>query len=328
MKRCRSLFSPAVGSKSRTSKYPVDDYRDYEVVVEPFAHAGPIAMERLLNFGKPTGVRRAIIADSDISVHSIWQAWLKPEVREECDNILERYSSVIKPFARHTTQKTFKNNPFWELIEGAFNDSLTGNLSYGKSAAYSLLVRKLVFGGVVRCNKQGKLNVGLSWDKLQSFVNWNHTWHDIDELCEIDLFMDYRSALDTINGSKSLVLIDPPYWLSSKGMTQAYTVHDPLAPETFTMAVNAVASALENSGSGSRVVHTNYWSRSMQIAMEDVSRTFGIPVHTTQIDVMTGMNKSQVAKTNRIECAWEFGGHRMFWPKNFKPIMQRELLVA
>jgi site-specific DNA-adenine methylase len=328
MKRCRSLFSPAVGSKSRTSKYPIDDYRDYEVVVEPFAHAGPIAIERLLNFGKPTGVRRAIVADSDISVNTIWKTWIDPQARKECDEILSRYSQIISDFARNTTRQAFKSNPFWGNIERAFNDSLQGHLSYGQSAAYSLLVRKLVFGGVVRCNKEGKLNVGLSWDKLQSFVNWKHSWHQLDELCEVSVFNNYEEALFDIDGRTALVLIDPPYWLPRKGMTQAYTSHDPIADETFKMAVNGVRHAIENSYKDSRIVHTNYWSRPMQLAMEEISRNAGVPVYTTQLDVMTGMNKSQAVKTDRIETAWEFGGRRMFWPKNYSRVEQKELLAA
>jgi hypothetical protein len=340
MKRCRSLFSPAVGSKANKSKYPVDDYRNYDVIVEPFAHAGPIAIERLLNFGKPIGCRNAIVSDSDLSVYAIWKTWLDESLMKDCSQIINDYH--LRLSSVKTTKDEMKNSEAFSVyleLKEKFNFLMTERSSdYSTMAAVSLLLRKLVFGGVIRTSRKG-LNVTLSWDKLKSFPNWNHQWHQLDPLCNVDISMDWRTCLDKLeesNFKRALVLIDPPYWLpyepgskrrGTGAMTQAYTVHKPSDDETFLMATESVERCLAMD-KNIRVVMTNYWSRPLQLKMQILSRKYQIPVHTTQMSVLAGMNKSRVNTTNRIETAWEFGGNRMFWPKNFVPVEQKDLCVA
>ena len=340
MKRCRSLFSPAVGSKSRTSKYPVDDYRSYDVVVEPFAHAGPIVIERLLNFGTPIGCKSAIVSDADLSVYAIWKVWITPELQDKCSEIINTYK--VRLSAVKTTKEDMKSSEayvIYQELKNKFNSLINNQSSdYAAIAAISLILRKLVFGGVIRCSSKG-LNVTLSWDKLKSFSRWNHQWYELDPMCHIELAKDWQGSLINLEQSsfkKFLVLIDPPYWLpyepgtkrrGTGSMTPAYAVHNPWDEDTFQMAVGSVEKCLQlmNQSGDSRIVHTNYWSKPMQLAMKELSRKYGINVNTTLLGTLTGMNHARINKTNRIECAWEFGGRRMFYPEGFVPVEQKTL---
>jgi hypothetical protein len=386
--RRKVLFSPAVGSKASIKKYPIDDYRYYDVVVEPFAHAGPIAVDRLLKFGTTTGCRHAIVSDSDISIYSVWKAWLDLNIRKETNEIIQDYLpsfivddreqnlldglfpvrkqlnaakkeikklkdkkqiipdeltatlfSLKKEYDRiNNLLKQEKSYLTYLELKKIFNASRHGDYHISQIAAISLLLRKLVFGSVIRCSNKG-LNVTLSWDKLIAFHRWKPTWHQLDPMCKVELSTDYKIALDQLTLSSfkcPLVLIDPPYWLpyepgskrrGTGSMTQAYVVHNPWDDETYNMAVDSVERCLMlkvTTMPALRVVLTNYWSRPMQLAMNALSRKYGVPVHTTQIDVMTGMNKSRANTTNRIETAWEFGGNRMFYPKGFETVVQLE----
>lgn len=334
MKKRKSLFSPAVGGKSSVTKYPVDDYRYYRYIVEPFVHSGPLTIDRLLKFGKPTGSRFAVVADADPTIVAIWRVWQDPVKRQNCDQFIKHYSDRVVEFAQSgVTRETLKDriklvNFFDEL---KYNFENPYSVTFEHLAAVSLVLRKLVFGGVVRCNTLGKLNVAVSYDKLIAFPNWQHKWIDLDPLCEVKIESDYKNCFTTdfefsdsssIDWSQTLVFIDPPYYLpyepgtKRKGvgaMTPAYPGHNVSGEYTYNLAFDSVKLALERGAK--RVVHTNYWCRDMQQAMEYLSHRYNVPLHTTLIGTLIGMNHSRKNVTNRVETAWEFGGDRMFQPK-------------
>jgi hypothetical protein len=110
-----------------------------------------------------------------------------------------------------------------------------------RAAAY-LTIKRLVFGSVLRCNKQGKLNIALSADKLEKFLRtgrkrqractqtkyllpvestspgeywgWQYTWpnNGIESLTFQHSWQDAVKVLADSDYQNALVVIDPPYY--------------------------------------------------------------------------------------------------------------------
>jgi hypothetical protein len=134
------------------------------------------------------------------------------------------------------------NNPdehFNTLIEDSNNDYFC--MGKVAAAASYLTLKRLTFGGVLRCNKAGRLNVALSADKLDKFINagkrrkqrckltiplldldnslddywgWEYQWpsNGIEKLTFAEGWQGAVTALEDSPYRDALVVLDPPYY--------------------------------------------------------------------------------------------------------------------
>jgi site-specific DNA-adenine methylase len=87
----------------------------------------------------------------------------------------------------------------------------------------AFLFRQSVFGGVMRLNKKGEINVSIATDKLKRAMK-----RAIPKSPEADMrvFVDAACTMDTYNkDADTLLVLDPPYY--SPGSTPCYPGHNP-----------------------------------------------------------------------------------------------------
>ena len=320
-----ALISPYVGGKGGTRYFRqfgkhwqsliCDRLHHYDVIVEPFAGSGAATWQH------NHGIQNAIAADVDPGVQAVWECWGDAVQRNECDHNLEGWA------------KLFNENPvegFAAIVDEYNRIGASEHDIYEKSATY-LTLKRLVFGGVLRCNKEGKLNVALSQDKLEKYLSgWNYTWPDngIQNLTFKHSWQEAVRALAESAYENALVVIDPPYyspkaWTEKRKdgrkvqsrMTSAYPGHDPQSADELAMCVDCLDAVLAT-GKAGRVVVFNYASGILKDSKDELYGKYcfddDIPYSSANLGPLGNMNNAQKFHGRDKEWAWEIGGSRMF----------------
>lgn len=309
------LLHPYPGSKKDWHKYPVWDERQYDAVIEPFVGAGHFTHRMLAN-GR---VKTAFVGDIDPAVSVVWDLWSKPGDfdREYALKWINQIAKSIKSQFLVGDLKNVRDYWFKDL-----SDWLTGGDRCTLPIA-SILLRKLVFGGVLRCNAQGKLNVALSQDKLNQFANWHFEWPHFDESWRLSVADSWQQCVANFENSacqNAIAFVDPPYYLPPKSrpgrrgtgvMTPAYTHHgDPQGQELLDTFMNCLDRLLDNPRV-SRVVATNYVSYELCQQVSDLLDKRKREWWFTPLGTLATMNNGAVRDDCPIEGFWEIGGQRM-----------------
>lgn len=318
------LLHPYPGSKKDWHKYPVWDERRYDAVIEPFVGAGHFT-HRMLAKGV---VKDAFISDIDPAVTTVWRAWMETEPDEfgfwdgECGR------EYIQGFIQALCKNIALDKALDNSIDVYFNElKLWLESGYDSEpqqlAAASIILRKLVFGGVLRCNTKGKLNVALSQDKLDQFASWQFEWPHFDEAWRLSVSDSWQNCIKRFEESgfqSAIAFVDPPYWLPPKSrpgrlgtgaMTPAYTHHgDPQGKELFDGFMLCLTKLLDNPRV-SRVVFTNYVSDPLCFEIDRLLEKRKRQWWFTPLGTLATMNNGVSRDDCPIEGFWEFGGKRM-----------------
>jgi site-specific DNA-adenine methylase len=293
----------------------VHDRGDYDAWVAPFAGSG----EQEAWVAKHYPGLPVVAADADFLVRATWECWAKPRLRKGVSSLVEAW------------QQRIRRNPdeaFTELAELASWYYCPGHQSCYNPvlvATVSILLRRLTFGGVIRLNQQGVLNVGLSQDKLRSFLaGWEFIWPEPPR--SLKVFGDWGRAVDFVAGHdhrtpetnyrRAIAIIDPPY---CDGTTDAYAQ----ASGDYTMALDCIDGLLA-SGNVARIVAFNYWGEWFEgaispteypicEAMQLLAEKHGVEAHFSHIGTLATMNKTGgQGAVHRFEGVWEIGGRQLY----------------
>lgn len=308
------LLSPYPGAKN-PAVYPVHDGGDYDCWVAPFAGSGEQEAWLAQRYpGLPV-----VVADADFLVRAVWECWRKPNLRKSTASLIEAWQQriALDPEDAFTTLAELSN---WYVCEGhqtCYNPVLVANVS--------ILLRRLTFGGVIRRNDAGVLNVGLSQDKLKTFLaGWQFTWPEPPK--SLKVFADWSRAMDWVAGHdpktpetnyrRAIAIVDPPY---CAGTTDAYAHAD----GDMAMALDCIEGLLA-SGNVARVVAFNYWGEWVEgdnapteypivEAMQQLAQRYGTEAHLSHLGTLATMNKREgKAAVHRFEGVWEIGGRRLY----------------
>ena len=243
-----SRFLPCYpGAKSKQS------YRDaifngrfeWHSVVEPFCGTGATALY--------ARAQSRFLGEAAHDVNAIWQAWLDGEW----------------PQLRNRVRWYQQGSPdtAWDAAWEEYHNPGSRN---GLAAA-SLVLRKLCFGGVLRTNSRGRLNVTWSPHKVAAFRSWY--CHAPEPMAGTVVTPSWQTALEQWSQSDpgdSLVLIDPPYWDPGSACTASYGNHSPQSVQHRDDCINA-AQLAANQPSAKRIVVCNYASEELHWAMTDLA---------------------------------------------------------
>lgn len=275
----------------------------YDCIVEPFAGSGAVTWQH------SHGIKNAIAADVDPGVLAVWRCWGDETLSKGVTYWLE----ILEMLVKDAPDKAF--NQIKAVIDAGSN-------SYDQDhfAANYLAFKRLVFGGVLRCNTQGKLNVALSQDKLEKYLNgWQYTWPDngIENLTVEKGWQGAVKALADSDYENALVVIDAPYWTPGKRMTEAYTHHgDPGSDEVMRLTTDCLDAVLAT-GKAGRVVVFNYYSGELDDEIRTVQERYLNELQfclSSDLGPLKTMNNGQGTDCHEYysESAWEIGGKRMF----------------
>ena len=281
----------------------------YDCIVEPFAGSGAVTWQH------HHGIKNAIAADCDPGVQAVWQCWGSPLVLRK----LEQWYYHVK----EEPQSAF------DILKAIYENNLYPE---ALAAAY-LTLKRLVFGGVLRCNKQGKLNVALHQDKLEKYLaGWTYEWPDngIESLAFKYSWQEAVQALADSSYERALVVIDPPYysnkvWIEERKdgsqriskMTAAYPEHNPQSDAELKMCVDCLDAVLAT-GKALRVVVFNYHSDELKRRINTlVEKSIWCgdcvgPAEASNLGPLGNMNNAQKFHGRDDEWVWEIGGQRMF----------------
>ncbi|MFG6094284.1 hypothetical protein SPB21_03495 [Leptothoe sp. ISB3NOV94-8A] len=254
------------GAKSNRKKYPVWDGHTYDQAVVPFAGSGRWSIPAL----QQGHVKTLTVADADPAVRAVWEqftyntdnAWL-----EEC---IDSWVSEFKTIWHKCNAEVLAGRLFYRLC--FIHDNPTaGHDSDGQSfdsydyAASKILLHKLCFGGNVRSNSQGKLNISLRSDWKQSLENWGYQLPWCPPGRSVIIHKDWSECFQQSLTGKTIAFIDPPYYAPGNGprikggMSKAYAIHggNPNDAAVLELFMGAVKAAID--AGCDRVVATNYW---------------------------------------------------------------------
>jgi site-specific DNA-adenine methylase len=308
------LLSPYPGAKN-PAVYPVHDGGDYDAWVAPFAGSGEQEAWVAQRYpGLPV-----IAADADFLVRATWESWGKAHIRKATASLIEAWQHRIErnPEKAFTELAEFANWYYCPGHQSCYNPVLV--------ATVSILLRRLTFGGVIRRNNDGVLDVGLNQNKLKSFLKgWQFTWPTPPK--SLKVFADWSQAMDWVAGHdprtpetnyrRAIALVDPPY---CAGTTDAYANAD----GDYTMALDCIEGLLA-SGNVARIVAFNYWGEWVEgaaapteypicEAMRKLAAKYDAPAHFSHLGTLTTMNKSGGrGAVHRFEGVWEIGGRRLY----------------
>lgn len=287
---------PGNKSKSTYRSWIFGKRFQWGAVLEPFCGTGATSLYARCD--------RRFIGEAAPDVWSIWQCWLDGNwdaVQWE----IQEYRKMAPDVAWHRATWVYeKPDPHIETL-GRCRIEL---------AAASLVIRKLAFGGVVRHNKAGQLNVTWSSHKLSAFHNWQAPapapfpgWK---------LTKDWRDAVEwwqEADIADSLILLDPPYYLpyapgTERGgtglMTPAYRGHQPHSEECLALTLDPLRMVATNPNA-KRIVVCNYFSPRLQIEIEAIAHATGRMLSHHDFGAMNQMNRGHgQPKVKAIERFW------------------------
>ena len=289
----------------------------YDVLVDVFLGGGGVA------FGHPYGCKHVITSDVDPGVLALAQCWGDAGLRRQVEQEIEGWKSKIirSPSGAFAGLKNIHDN--------------ARSISVSERAAVFLTIKRLTFGGVLRCNRQGKLNVALSQDKLDKYLRgWNYEWPN-NGVKTLDVHHGWQGAVQALadsNYENALVVIDAPYWTPGHKMTEAYTHHgDPGSDEVMALTTDCLDAVLAT-GKAGRIVVFNYYSDALQ---EEIWRLYSkhfyqakdVPdIWSSDLGPLSTMNNGQGTAYHEYysEAVWEIGGRRMF--QDYDAVEQGSLL--
>jgi len=323
MSNRNQLISPYPGGKGRPRYLPTvmgvpqslicDRPYVYDAIVEPLAGSGATIFEH------PHGTTSAIAADVDWGVKAVWRCWSEPELRAAVNEEIDFWKVRIE-FDPHGTFTRLKD----------IHDFPNPHSPVDYAAAY-LTLKRLTFGGALRCNRQRELNVNLSQDKLKKYLNgWRREWPDngIQRLSFRDGWQGAVEALADSEYEKALVVIDAPYYTPEKKMTEVYAHHgDPGSDDVMRLTTDCLDAVLAT-GKAERVVVFNYASDILIEAVEEILNRYNRTFHFSDLGPLNTMNNGQGNPCHGYysECVWEIGGKRMFQDQD--AVRQYSLLEA
>jgi len=280
------------GSKAR---YLIqwDDGARFDAVVEPFLGAG-----HFLQYYLPR-VQHAFAAEADPSVLAIWHSWLRPN---EHHRVYWWINSLQRDFAFDTKQAWA-----WQFLKGVFHEPSSDPTIL---AAASLVIRKLAFGGIVRCSKNGKLNVTYSKLQLPELLKWEYRFPPQPPI-PIHLDQDWSDAVTTFSDSEAveaIALVDPPYYVPRRygRVTPCYPNHKPHSPDTLDLFLDCTSSLL-STGRCSRIICTNYYSPETDDAIRAIASQYNCPITLEMGSTLTSINRGMEASSINIEATWILG---------------------
>ena len=309
------LLHPYPGSKKDWHKYPVWDERSYDCVIEPFIGAGHFSHRMLAN-GR---VKDAFVADIDPAVNIVWCLWASDAGCLDRMHVDLWANQIANDIKAHFEIHGLEGVQSWleDLSKWLWGGD-RGNL-----AIASVLLRKLVFGGVLRCNTKGQLNVALSQDKLEAFSSYEFNWPYFCDSWQVSVSDSWQSCIQRFEESdcqNAIAFVDPPYWLPPKSrpgrrgtgaMTPVYMHHgNPEGQETFDLFINCIDRLLANPRV-SRVVATNYISEELCFEVQRLLDKRKLQWWFTPLGTLATMNNGTHRDDCPIEGFWEFGGRRM-----------------
>jgi site-specific DNA-adenine methylase len=317
------LLSPYPGAKN-PDRYPVHDGGNYDCWVAPFAGSGEQEAWLALHYpGLPL-----VVADADPAVLAVWRCWGSEGARNAVNEALNSYTARV-----YADPEEGFGRLAMRFHEGVSRYPRV----FIDLAAVSILLRRLTFGGVIRLNGDGVLNVGLSQDKLQSFLKgWKFEWptppRSLKVFCDWALAMDWVAGHDPrtpeTNYRRAIAIVDPPY---CAGTTDAYANAD----GQLSMALDCIEGLLA-SGNVARIVAFNYWGEWVEgadapteypvcEAMQQLAAKYGTDAHFSHLGTLATMNKGTgKAAVHRFEGVWEIGGRRLYGSRPLvKPSAQK-----
>ena len=329
------LISPYPGAKS-PKKYPVHDGGKYGAWIAPYAGCGE--QECWLAMHHPS--TPIFASDIDPAVAAIWQCWGDDRKRKAVSRYIDAYYEQVLSRPKETFASLKR---IYDTLCRS-GDNTSGVLL----SAVAIVLRRLTFGGVIRCNKQGELNVALSEDKLSTFHNWLYEWPEPP--MQLNFTRHWRDCLEAFYQSElkdAIVFLDPPYSAPGNGprvnlgMSPAYPGHEPNDPNLYADFIECLESVLR-SGRAKRVVVANYygeqaWSEegctyvvkySILEDMKYLADKHGYPMYFSSIGVLGEMNKGKGCKAKRLEGVWQFGGKDSFSAKNDSKYIQTSLMMV
>ncbi|NEQ51271.1 MAG: hypothetical protein F6K11_14220 [Leptolyngbya sp. SIO3F4] len=321
------LLHPYPGSKKDWHKYPIWDERNYDSVIEPFVGAGHFTHRMLAN-GR---VKNAFVSDIDPAVSVVWRAWSDTEPDDlgywdgECGR--DYIEDFVRKWSTGIRTAVIYNNPVNDYFD-RLKDWLENGIETEPHhlAAASIILRKLVFGGVLRCNAQGKLNVALSQDKLNQFPSWHFEWPYFDKSWDLRVADSWQGCLRDFDKSEcqaAIAFVDPPYWVpagsrpgrrGNGALTQAYIHHgDPQGDATKALFLDCLKQLFDNPRV-KRVVATNYMSPELVESVSQLGKKGVFSCRLTNLGTLQTMNNDANGSARSdapSEGFWEFGGQMM-----------------
>ena len=255
------------GAKSSHTKYPVWDGQNYDLAIVPFAGSGRWCIPAL----QRGQVRALRVADADPAVRAVWGMFsgqlMGSGFLSEC---IESWVTEFLMPPSICDQALLADNASRMFAKLCFihdNPSTAKDCDY---VAAKILLHKLCFGGNVRSNSQGKLNISLRKDWECALTDWYYELPWCPPSRTVEIYPDWSECFEQPISGKTIAFIDPPYYAPGNGprvkggMSKAYAVHggnpnDSSVLELFTGAVQAAVDA-----GCDRIVATNYWGHWLQ----------------------------------------------------------------
>lgn len=260
----RKISSPVSrypGSKRLFLKALLADAKPVDAVIEPFAGAAHYSIARLQD-----DVDFAFLGEADPTVRSLYQVWKNPCLHPKFLEYVENWKTAIR---QDEYSAIARLNSRIEVLNSQKPDSslLSGGYSLPQDrAATGAILRQLTFGGVVRCNGEGKQNATAVRDQLDKIQRWEPTLDGHEVAKGIAVTPDYKDAIAAFQSSglfSAEALIDPPYYapLSEcpRRQTPAYWGHEPHSQETLKLCLDAFRRCASDTRI-QRIVVTNYIS--------------------------------------------------------------------
>lgn len=174
-----------------------------------------------------------------------------------------------------------------------------------------LSIRKLTFGGVLRTNKKGKLNVKWALDKLIPFVKFRSAqpllgdakWilcTDALEACN-EMRKLNRKCLDPNNPDatgmtpKVLAIVDPPYTESKGTMTPAYLTHSPKDLEVAELSIEVLTMTMGKI-SADKICFFSYFSDDIDRVIESLAKFYHYSLERVELGELTTMFRATDGK--------------------------------
>lgn len=243
------------GAKSNRTKYPVWDGTTYDLAYVPFAGSGRWCIPAL----QMGHVRALSVADADPAVREVWEMFVYHALG---DFFHGRVNHWLERLATDEAKQVFD-----ELCDVIDYQEYSDIHDY---ACAKILLHKLCFGGNVRSNSQGKLNISLRKDWQDAIQDWHYELPWLPPGRQVTIHDDWSKCFDVAFNGKTIAFIDPPYYAPGNGprvkggMSKAYSVHggNPNDLSVLDMLKGAVTAAVEKGCD--RIVATNYWGHWLQ----------------------------------------------------------------
>ena len=164
-------------------------------------------------------------------------------------------------------------------------------------------MRKLTFGGVVRCNAEGKQNAPFVQGQLDKLWMWKPSFDGAEFAQRILMRNDYKDVIKTFKHSSftsAEAFIDPPYYAPRqecpRQQTPAYWNHKPHEAGTRDLCLNAVEECAKDKRI-KRILVTNYVSQCLDGRLRFMSKQ-----HNRSISFVEGKTlKTMQRSTGKIK---------------------------